>query len=101
MASAASLRTSPRAAKRMRVLVSGTLFTPSGAQRVLVRDISQTGALIGCEGPVPPNCDAIFKRGDLFAAAHVAWSVDHEAGLRFYRELTSEEVKSALPPPAH
>ena len=87
-----------RATKRTRVLVAGMLFTPDGAQRVLIRDLSHSGALIAVESEVAANCDAIFKRGNLFAAVRVAWSSGQEAGLRFYRELTPGEVDSTLVP---
>ena len=98
MASAAQLLEAQRTAKRTRVLLTGTLFTPDGVQRVLIRDISRGGALLAVESEVAANCDAIFKRGTLFAAARVAWSSEQEAGLRFYRELTPVEVDSTLEP---
>jgi hypothetical protein len=31
--------------------------------------------------------DALFNRGDLFAAARIVWSEGKEAGLQFYREV--------------
>lgn len=98
MASATRLRNALRTTKRMRVLMTGTLFTPDGVQRVLIRDLSRGGALIGLESEVPVHCDAIFKRGKVFAAAQVAWSRQREAGLRFYRGLTTEEVDSTFQP---
>jgi hypothetical protein len=76
--------------------MSGTLFAPDGAHKVIIRDISRTGALIAAETRISPDCDAIFKRGSVFAAARIAWSDEKEAGLRFYRELTQAEVDSTL-----
>jgi hypothetical protein len=46
---------------------------------------------------VPSDCDAIFRRGSLFAAAHVSWVRGGEVGISFYRELSPEEVEASLP----
>jgi hypothetical protein len=40
--------------------------------------------------------DAVFKRGALFVAAKIVWSTELEAGLRFSRELGSEEFDVAF-----
>lgn len=87
-----------RTRNRTRVLMSGTLLTPEGAHKVLIRNISATGAQVIAESPLSDQCDALFKRGSLFAAAQVVWSVNNEAGLRFYRELTPQEVESTFHP---
>jgi PilZ domain len=86
-----------RGAKRARVLMSGTLLTPTGTQKVTIRDISRSGAQLATTEKIPSDCDAIFKRGSLFAAARVAWSSSDEAGIRFYRELSPEEIDGTLP----
>lgn len=88
---------SPRRTKRTRVLMKSLLMTATGAHKVTVRDISRTGAhVVGVRG-LQEDCDAIFSRGELFAAAHVAWVDGDEAGLRFYRELSPEEIDGTLP----
>jgi hypothetical protein len=76
----------------------GTLFTPDGAFVVWIRDISTTGALVSCKDRLPINCDVIFKRGTIFAAAHIAWSNETGAGVKFFRELSDGEVASAASP---
>ena len=86
-----------RETKRARVLMVGSLMTPDGARRVTIRDISRTGAQVACDENIPANCDVLFKRGDLFAAAHVAWANKGEAGLKFYREISEEEIDGCLP----
>lgn len=89
---------SDRAIGLTRVFLGGTLFTPDGAQRVLIRDVSRTGAQVSGDAAIPPICDAVFKRGSLFVAARVIRSRGLEAGIRFYRELSSAELDSIFQP---
>ncbi len=72
--------------------MTGILFTPDGALRVRLRDLSSTGADVLAETPMLSNCDALFRKGQVFVATRVMWSKDKEAGLRFYRELSVEEL---------
>lgn len=88
----------PRKGARKRVLMRGTLFTPHGAFVIWIRDVSTTGALITCKDRLPTDCDVIFKRGPIFAAAHVAWVNDTGAGVKFYRDLSEDIVASATLP---
>ena len=87
----------PRRTRRTKVLMTGVLLTPFGAQKVTLRDISRTGAHLVGATDVPEDCDALFRRGPLFAAAHVSWVRGGEVGIRFYRELTPEEIDGSLP----
>lgn len=96
MPDVAKPQTLPRTPERTRVLMTGTLFTPAGAHRVLIRDLSRGGAQVYAEDAIPADCDAVFKRGSIFVAARVAWSTAREAGLQFYRELSPSEVDSAF-----
>ena len=91
---------SSRAAPRTRVLMTGTLMTPGGAVAVRIRDISSSGAQIWVEHAIPANCDAILKRGSFFAAVRIVRSAEHAAGVEFYRQLSGEELMSALQPRA-
>jgi hypothetical protein len=77
--------------------MSCAIVTPAGAQSVNLRDISCSGARISASGPIPRDCDVLFKRGSLLAAARVVWVTGDEAGLRFYRELSVDDVEGALP----
>jgi hypothetical protein len=87
-----------RKGDRKRVLMRATVFTPQGAFVVWLRDISSSGALIAGDDRLPSNCDVIFKRGPLFAAARIVWSNDTGAGLEFYRNLSDCDVASAQLP---
>ncbi len=86
-----------RSGRRARVLMVGTLMTPTGTKRVTIRDISRSGAQIAIDESIPTECDVIFKRGSVFAAARVAWISAGEAGLKFYRELSPEDIEGCLP----
>jgi hypothetical protein len=98
MATVAEDVPSPRNSARKRVLMRGTLFAPDGAYVVWIRDLSTTGALVASKDRLPTNCDVIFKRGGIFAAAQIAWSNETGAGIKFYRELTDSDVASATVP---
>lgn len=98
MATVAKDTSASREGARKRVLVRGTLFTPTGDHVVWVRDVSAEGALVAGKYPIPTNCDVIFKRGDVFVAAHVAWANETGAGVNFYRELSDWEVAAATVP---
>lgn len=91
----------PRKGARKRVLMRGTLFTPDGAFVIWIRDISTVGALISCKDRLPTNCDVIFKRGPIFAAAHIAWANETGAGVKFYRDLNDDAVAAATLPLSH
>ena len=88
----------PRKGARKRVLMRGTLFTPNGAFVVWIRDISNDGALVSCKDRLPVDCDVIFKRGNIFAAAQIAWSNETGAGIKFYRDLSESDVAAATLP---
>ena len=75
-----------RDAPRKHVLMQATIISPEGPQRVFVKDLTTTGARIQSEYPLEESWDVIFKRGEEFRAARVAWTKGDEAGLQFYRE---------------
>jgi hypothetical protein len=72
-----------------------SLVTCSGTQRVRIRDFSSKGAQVVLEGGNLTKCDVLLKRGDLCAAAHVAWVKGDEVGLTFYREISADELASS------
>jgi hypothetical protein len=83
-----------RTASRKRVLMTGTLVTADGNQRVRIHDISATGAHVSSEGPLKTKVDVLLKKSSIAAAAWVAWSEEKSAGLKFYRELAQDELAS-------
>ena len=81
------LQASLQRAPRNRVVWNASIVTPRGDQQVRVRDLSETGVRVWCEYEIPALADVIFKRGNVFAAAHVMWVKGQEAGLEFYRAI--------------
>lgn len=80
-----------------RVLMTAVVMTSLGTRNVTIRDISRSGAQITFRDEIPKGCDVLLKRGDLCAAARVAWVKESEAGLSFYRELSPDEIERTLP----
>jgi|SRR5438270_494376 len=81
-----------RRSTRTRVLMAATLVTCGGSHRVRIRDFSSKGAQIVTEDQIVAKCDVLLKRGDLCAAAHVAWVKGDEVGLTFYREMSPDDL---------
>ena len=76
-----------RDAPRKHVLMQATIVGAGGSQRVFVKDLTLTGARIQYErDDLEEGDDVIFKRGDDFRAACVAWTRKGEAGIQFYNE---------------
>lgn len=86
-----------RKPKPTRVLISCELLTPINTVRVTLRDISRTGAHVIGARTVPADCDAILRKGPLFAAVRVISVTDNEAQLKFYRQLSLAEIDAILP----
>jgi len=85
-----------RRTDRKRVLMVATLVTCDGSKRVRIRDFSNKGAQVVLEGESKvAKCDVLLKRGELCAAAQVAWVKGDEIGLTFYREISQEELASS------
>lgn len=82
----------PRRSARTRVLMMATLITCQGSKRVRIRDFSGKGAQVVLEDGEIAKCDVLLKRGDLCAAAHVAWVKGDEVGLTFYREIPAKDL---------
>jgi len=79
-----------------RVLMRAMVYAPEGAFTVWIRDISASGARVTSESRLPAGCDVIVKRGALFAAAHIVGSDSSGARLEFYRDLSADEIASAM-----
>ena len=82
---------------RTHVLMTGVLVSRDGAQKVTIRNFSRSGAQVVTKDRIAKNADVLLSRGPLFAAARVMWVTGTEAGLKFYRELSPDEVEDSLP----
>ena len=89
------LEAARRIDNRKRVLMVGTLISCAGSERVRIRDFSSKGAQVVLENGEIAKCDVLLKRGDLCAAARVAWVKGDEVGLTFYREITASELAAS------
>lgn len=89
------LEAARRTDNRKRVLMVGTVITCEGPKRVRIRDFSNKGAQVVLESGEIAKCDVLLKRGDLCAAAKVAWIKGDEIGLTFYREISAKELAAS------
>jgi len=85
----------PRQADRKRMLLTATLISPAGQSAVRIKDLSGTGAHIVLDSPVEADCDAILKRGSLFAAGRITWVAGRECGIEFFRKMSADELLQA------
>ena len=74
--------------------MTGTLVMQDGNRQVRIHDISPTGALISTDVKLSTSTEVFLKKLPVWAAAWVAWTEEKSAGLKFYRELSQDEVDS-------
>ena len=89
------LEAARRTDNRKRVLMVGTMITCDGQKRVRIRDFSSKGAQVVLESGQVAKCDVLLKRGDLCAAAKVAWIKGDEVGLTFYCEISPKKLAAS------
>lgn len=77
--------------------MTAKLLTPDGVKRVTIHDISRSGAQVASKEQIPSDCDVLFERNGVYAAARVIRVSKGEAGIRFYRELSADEIDGTLP----
>ncbi len=88
----------PRPVPRKRVLMRAAIINADGTTAVRVHDLTSFGARIALDQVLPANEDLIFKRGQLFVAARVAWSSRGAAGIEFYREIPLSALAATFHP---
>ena len=77
--------------------MSGVLSTPVGAMKVTIRDVSEAGAHVVCDKPIPSECRVQLERGEMQVFANVVWARGKAAGLSFERRLTVAELERCMP----
>jgi hypothetical protein len=74
------------------VLLSATLEWPERAVSVVLRDLSEHGALVETPEPIKAESRLYFCRKDLRVPGRVAWVSGRFAGIAFARPLKAEVV---------
>src|SRR3954465_14655022 len=82
----------PRRSPRSKVLLAATLELAARTVPVMMRDLSEHGALIEIEGTLEIDSEVLFRRNELRVRGYVAWVHDGLAGVCFTRQLKPEVV---------
>ena len=76
--------------------MTATIISQDGIQQARIRDWSTFGVQISCDRPPTTDTDVIFKRGQVFVAARVAWMCKGDAGLEFYQQIDPIILRQVL-----
>ena len=82
----------PRRSARSRVLLTAALECGGRTLPVVLRDLSEHGALIETDFFVEADQEVLFRRNDLRVRGYVAWAHGDHAGIAFARQLKPDEV---------
>jgi hypothetical protein len=86
----------PRAEVRSSVFLNAVLTHSGESTAVRVRNLSVTGALLEGSALPPEGTGILLRRGDLCAAAAVAWQKSNNCGIRFDRPINVEPWVSRI-----
>jgi hypothetical protein len=86
------LRGDRRRASRYSVLLAGELLAPAGACKIIIHDLSLTGALVRGEAVPPVGTHVTLTRGEFAIDACIIWKGDNRAGLRFFHRLPVDRL---------
>ena len=89
-----------RRSPRSKVFLSAVLEWPDRVLPVILRDLSEHGALVETTGAIPTESEVLFCRNDLRVRGYVAWVEGKCAGISFGRPLKSEVVLRHINRPA-
>ena len=82
----------PRRSPRAKVLLAASLECGGRVIPVVLRDLSEHGALIETGEALSRDAEVLFRRNELRVPGFVAWSRDDHAGIAFTVPLRGEEV---------
>lgn len=85
--------------RRSNVLLKATLEMPGASLPVVLRNLSQEGALVQGEGLPDEGTRVLFHRQGLSVPGRVAWSHCNHAGLHFDFPLFPRELLRHVPAP--
>jgi hypothetical protein len=91
--------TQNRRHSRSNVILTATLETSGGSLAVMLRNLSQEGALIRGDGLPEEGSRVLFHRDGLSVPSRVAWSHCGHAGLAFDFPLFPKELLRHVPEP--
>lgn len=94
-----SLLTQNRRHRRSNVMLKATLETPGGPLTVILRNLSQEGALVKGDCLPAEGTPVLFHREGLSVPSKVAWSHAGHAGIAFESPLFPREMLRHVPPP--
>ena len=89
-----------RRSPRSKVFLSAVLEWAGQSLPVILRDLSEHGALIEMTDPLPAESEVLFCRKDLRVRGQIAWVRGKTAGISFGRPLKSEVVLRHINRPA-
>ena len=89
-----------RRSPRSKVLLSAVLEWPDRQLPVVLRDLSEHGALVESTGTIPLDSDVLFCRNELRVRGHVAWVRGPAAGISFARPLKADMLLRHINRPA-
>ena len=92
-----SLATQNRRSRRSNVMLSATLELPGDSLPVVLRNLSEEGALVKGEGFPKPGTRVLFHRQGLSVPSRVAWTHCQHAGLEFLEPLFPGEMLRHVP----
>lgn len=87
-----------RRSSRSNVLLKATLELPGESLAVVLRNLSQEGALIQGEGLPEARTRVLFHRQGLSVPSRVAWTHCNHAGIEFEFPLFPGEMLRHVPP---
>ena len=93
--------THQRRSRRSNVMLQATLETPGASLPVVLRNLSQDGALVRGEELPEEGARVLFHRQGLSVPSRVAWVHGGHAGLAFEFALFPKEMLRHVPPPCH
>lgn len=92
--------TQKRRSSRSNVLLKATLEIPGASLAVILRNLSQDGALVQGHRLPEEGSRVLFHRQGLSVPSRIAWCDGNVAGLQFEYPLYPREVLRHIPPMA-
>ncbi len=87
-----------RRSSRSNVMLTATLQLAGGSREVVLRNLSQDGALVRGEDLPPEGTRILFHRQGLCVQGRVAWLHQEHAGIAFEELLFPKEMLRHVPP---